>query len=86
MLFLYLNLFDACDKYQTFSLCTYFCNIPEFLLSYFLYNGSKWSNIFHQYDGNCVLRDYLNFVHVEEQKSATIPKQIQEFLKNNKQK
>ena len=34
---------------------TFAAYISEFLLSYF-YGGSKWLNIFYQYDGNCMLK------------------------------
>ena len=55
ILFLYLNLFHACDVYQLRCVPTFAAYISEFFLSYF-YRGSKWSNIFYQYDGNRVLK------------------------------
>ena len=83
VLFLFLNLFDACDKYQSFSLCTYFYNIPELLLSYSFNSGSKWSNIFYRYDGNCVLKNCLISVPLKDKKSATIPKHLKDFKIKN---
>ena len=64
VLFLYLNLFDACDQYQTFSLCAYFWSISVwiYIKVIFWFSGSKWWNIFYQYDGNCVLKKYIIFV------------------------
>ena len=55
------------------SLCV--LTFAEFWLSLYSHSDSKWSNIFYQYDGNCVLKNYLIFVLLQEKKSAAVAKQ-----------
>ena len=61
---------------------TFAAYLYEFMLSLIFYSGFKWPNISYQYDGNCMLKNYINFVPLQEKKSATIPKHIKEFLKS----
>ena len=63
---------------------TFVAYLCEFLLSFFFYSGSKWSNILYQYDGNFELKICLIFVPMKGKKSATITKHIKDFLKNKK--